>query len=149
MKRAKHTINPEQIDMEFMRLPGDLAYLGKCYAEASEILRELELKLEVYEARTGMAIREAKTMLGERVTNDTVASKMKSSADWQALREQIIEAEANKLRAKIDLDAMIAKKDMLISLGAYMRAQASGDPSIRLPTGKQPQTDRSNWTSEG
>lgn len=148
MKRPKHAIDPEQIDTEFMRLPGDLAYFGQRFAEASEILNELELKLEVYEARTGMMIREAKSLVGERVTNDTVAAKMKATPDWQALREKIIEAAATKLRAKIDLDAMIAKKDMLISLGAYMRAQANGDPSIRLPTGKHKHDDRNNWTSE-
>lgn len=148
MKKPQHSINPDQIDLEFMRLPGDLAYFGQIFAEACEALNELELKLEVYEARTSLTIREARGMMGERVTNDTVAARMRGSAEWQALREKVIEAEADKLRAKIDLDAVIAKKDMLISLGAYMRAQANGDPAIRLPSGKPKQTDKHNWSGE-
>ncbi len=56
---------------------------------------------------------------------------MTLSAEYRQARLRLIDATERKEQAQVMVDAVAAKKDMLVSLGADLRAEKEADPSIR------------------
>lgn len=113
-------ITPEAIQEEFIRVPADMAYWGAKYAEASRAYLIAEQAVKECKARLRLAIRETATT---KLTVDDVDARVEGSAEYQTTKMAEIEAEAAKLAAKARLDAVIAKRDMVMSLGAHIRAE--------------------------
>lgn len=124
-------IDSAQMDVEFTNLPGELARFSELHVEASESAEIADHELDVLEARLSLDIREHAKLLGEKPTVDFIAAKMKVKPEWQAAKRASIQARADEMRAKGIVNAVVAKREMLISLGAHIRAQLQGDPSTR------------------
>ncbi len=119
------------LDGEFRRVAGDLYYWATEAAAAEE---------QVYIAKTNAARAYADSVLRARVRLEGEGRRptekildAEAEADEAVAHEQSRYAAALRRRAELRglVDAIIAKRDMLISLGATERAQMTMDPTIR------------------
>ena len=125
------TIDPLQISAEYIRLPGDLAYWNAQYAEALRAFLRAELSRKVLWARLEPMIRGSIIAKGGKPTEAQVKAAVDGNSDYVEALEAEVEAEVQKNEIYGCLDAIRSKKEMLISLGAHMRAELEGDPSLR------------------
>jgi glycine/D-amino acid oxidase-like deaminating enzyme len=126
------TIDDLAIDEEFVRLPGDLAYWNARHADALRAYLLAKLELESVEARVQIASREE--LFGEmsRPTEAAIHARVVVDALYVAARRALLETEVEKVRLVGICEAVRAKKECLISLGANLRAEMQGDPSLRV-----------------
>lgn len=124
-------VNAFSLNDEFVRVSADLAYWGAKFTEAHKTFLKSKLNLDVGEARLLIEVRERLTIEGKKPTESVVDAGVKSCIDYQALRIKHIDAEVERDRIRLILDAVRAKKDMLVSIGATVRAEMSGDPYLR------------------
>lgn len=124
-------IDPLAIQEEYVRVPAELAYWNCKYAEA--VNRHLRAKhhLEVTEAQLRFLCRDALEEAGRKVTESTVDSAMLRHSSYEPARFAAIEAEVEVKRLAGVVDAVRTKRDMLVSLGAHVRAEMQHDPVIR------------------
>jgi hypothetical protein len=104
---AKQSVEivPEAIREEFVRVPSDMAFWGERYAEAVRAYLVAEQNRKATHARLRLTIRSVAAAGGTKMTE--------------------AEAEAAKLAAKTRFDAVAAKRDMCMSLGAHIRSEMS------------------------
>lgn len=124
-------INPEDISGEFERIPGQLAYWNARYARALRVHLEAEINVKVTKARVYRDTREAIIAKGGKPTEEYMKSLVESNHDYMEEQYTAAAAEADKNLMYGKLDAIRSKKEMIISLGAHMRAEMGGDPLIR------------------
>lgn len=145
-------IDPILINEEFVRIPADLAYWNARYAQT--IKRSLTAKMDLDKCITdgkkavaemeGLCLQDARKELGRsnpRVTESMVAAAVAtderllaerekwSAAEYRA-RQAYIDAEADKALIYGNVDAVRAKREMVVSLGAQIRKEMETDPSI-------------------
>lgn len=125
-------IVPEVLQEEFVRLPADLAYWNARYAQTYQFWLESKLARERECARL-YALHQAKLMTAGKgkVTISEVESSMNQDQAFVDVRTKEIIAESEKIRIAGVVEAIRAKRDMLISIGAHQRAEMQNDPMIR------------------
>lgn len=124
-------IDPLNLDKEFMELPGWLAYWNQQLADAIEATMLAKAELEREEANKTLWYRSQAEFDKKKLTVDAINAKVIDHEDVVMARQIYIERDAQRLRIKGIVDAIIAKKDMLQSLGAKLRAEMSGDLALR------------------
>lgn len=129
------------IQEEYMRLPADLAYWNERYASVHRHWLEMKAKRERVYAERLMVVRQglqfeldSDPLKKGRITISEVEVGVMRDDAYMAVRDKEISAEAEKIRLWGVLDAIRAKKDMLVSLGAHMRAEMAGGLSTREPS---------------
>lgn len=122
-------IDPLNLEAEFVDVPARLAEYNELYARAFQ--RHLACKHLVERTHALVYLRKREEASGERVTEALLTARVETDEEYvEALRVATI-AEANKVRLWGVLDALRAKKDALISIGAHARAELNGSPSLR------------------
>lgn len=124
------TVEPLQLEEEFVRLPADLAYW---HARAADALRDYQLaKLEQdkTEANLRIVVRENIIATGGKPTESQVESGVILRPEYGEARTRTIEAEVEHQRLRGVCDAVRCKRDALIALGQQARAEMS-DPIVR------------------
>jgi len=129
--RRATTIEPAALQEEYVRVPADLARWSWARTEAARALRLAELDLEVVESAARFRIRDGLEAEKKKATVDDLGAMVAADQARQDAVRRVIEATALKERAADMVRAIEAKKDMLVSLGADIRAEKEGDPSIR------------------
>jgi hypothetical protein len=124
-------IEPLCMEEEFVRLPADLAHWNAQLSDAVRAFLLAKLNLEETEAKLTIVHREALIAENGKTTESQVAAAVTVDPKLHAARVMLIEAEVAKGRIGGFAEAVKAKRDMLISLGAQLRAEMQGDPSIR------------------
>jgi hypothetical protein len=124
-------IVPEVLNEEFVRLPADLAYWSARYADALRAHLTAKLNLNKVEARAHIECREQLLVEHSRPTESMVEAAVMEYEPLQAARLACIEAEVEKARVGGVVDAIRCKKDMVVSLGATIRAEMEHDPIVR------------------
>lgn len=124
-------MDPLFIQEEYVRLPADLAYWNQKYADALRAHLRAKIDLDRIEAQVYLEKREVGYASGGKTTEATVAAQVACDARVLAAREVAVMAEAEKARLHGVVNAVSAKKDMLVSLGAHVRQEMDGDPTIR------------------
>jgi hypothetical protein len=130
------SIDPLNLNEEFARFPGQLAHANACVAEALDAFMVEKLRLERIEARLTIEWR-------ERLMDDATAGKGRAPS-VDGVRARVVddqryvdayvarnEAEVAYVHARGSAEAVRAKKDMLVSLGANIRAELDGSPHLR------------------
>lgn len=121
--RACVVVEDSVITEEYMRLPSDIAYWTEQYAEAKHThliakhQRERTLSSERGAARA--TLEEA----GHRATEGRIDEQVISVTAVETARTVEIMAEVEVIRLHGVLEALRAKKEMLISLGAHLRQE--------------------------
>lgn len=124
-------IEPLTVQEEYIRVPGDLAYWNERYAQAYRLAMLAEHTRRTVEARVQLELRAAAKAEGAKPTVDEVAARVTTHSEVTAALLHEIETQAEKEQIRGILEAIRAKKEMLISLGAHLREEMRDDPSIR------------------
>jgi hypothetical protein len=152
MDRLK--IDPMALDHEFITCASNIAYLGAKHGHA---LREhLRAKIRTKKLQALLLIQARDDLEGRReelqdeenalalkekrkakdvklsITESTVEANARQMPQWVDTEEAEIEAEVAASIAKTNLTASLAKRDMLVQMGANVRAEMERDPTIRL-----------------
>jgi len=125
------SIFPEQIQEEYVRLPADLAYWNARYAEAQKELMIAKVELDILERELYPVVRQELESGGQRVTEKMIESGIGQSSLWTDAKRRVANAEGEKAKHYGTLDAVRTKRDMLVSLGAHIRAEMQHDPTLR------------------
>ena len=125
------TIDPLYIQGEFVRIAADLAHWSEQFAESTRAFRKAEHQLETIKAHVYLHVRMMADSAGMKLTEAMVASQVCLDGKVSAAVTAHIDAEAEMLRVKGVVQALITKRDMLISLGAHIREEMKGDPTIK------------------
>lgn len=125
-------IDPLALQEEFVRMPSDIAYWNERYSDAYRASLLAKAELERAEAILTIQTREELILNGNaRPTELVVTSTVTNDARYQAARGTYVEAEVERVRVNGILDALRTKREMLVSLGAHIRAEMRGEPTIR------------------
>lgn len=124
-------IEPLALQEEFIRTPRDLAYWNERYRNANQAFLESKIELERVEARQRIWHRERLVNEGGKVTESMVDAAVAMDDELYAARMEHVKKEVEKTRVNGVLDAIRAKRDSLISIGAHVRAEMGHDPTIR------------------
>ncbi len=120
MENKETKINEDDINGDFIRLPGDLAYWNQKAALAHKAMLKAKTNVEFIESKLYLKIRqEAETKLTEAHLNAMVIT----DPSYQEAKNILDEAESTKAELAGVVDAIRSKRDCLISLGANMRAE--------------------------
>jgi hypothetical protein len=131
-------IEPLALEEEFVRMPADLAYWNERYAKAvrAHLIAKIDGDRSRAWARQALRIKftnpeNAHMLGGGKVTEALLESHITVYPSVRAADDAEIEAEAKKIRLHGIIEAIRTKRDMLISLGANMRAEMQNDPMIK------------------
>lgn len=119
------------LDEDMRRLPGDLAYWNNQYAEAFRKHARIKVNCDKLNGQLFMEHREKLILSEGKATEKMIGAMVDQDETWHAARISLVEAEAEKVRLRGVCDAVIAKKDMMQSIGAKLRIEMANDPSIR------------------
>jgi hypothetical protein len=127
------SIEPLALEEEFIKMPADLAYWNERYAEAVRGFLTAKIGRERIEARLHIEIRETLAAKGDKKgpTIADIEAGVSTHPEMIAARDAEIMAEVEKVRLAGVIDAVRAKRDMLVQLGARARIELENDPVIR------------------
>jgi hypothetical protein len=127
-------IEPLYLEEEFVRLPADIAFWTERYAQAYHYALDRELyRKTMYgklysEHSTALAV----GRVGARGPSvELIKAAVEQDPMYIAACQEENNAESAKVRLYGVVEALRAKKDALVSIGAQRRAEMSGDPMIR------------------
>ena len=122
------TVDEDEVNSEFARLPTDLAYWNKLYSRAvrDEMATKLNYK-KVYAERSQVLREELKE--SGKVTEAMLESAVQMDVAYQQAYLKHIDAVERKTEIFGWIDAIKSKKDALVTLGANIRAERK-EPSI-------------------
>lgn len=123
-------IEPLAIEEEFVRVPADLAYWNERYTRAVDAFHRAKIRVSKLEALLSIEHREALTANG-KATEKMIEAAVESDQRLLDARDSLVNAEVEKVRLAGYCEAVRTKRDMIISIGAHLRAEMGGDPSIR------------------
>ena len=126
-------IEPLALEEEYVRLPGDMAYWNGRYADVYRHWLEVKVQRDLVYHRLHKDYREAleNKANGTRITIKEVESMVAQDSDYLDVKAKELVAESEKIRLYGVMEALRAKKDMLISLGAHIRLEMGNDPLVR------------------
>lgn len=129
------SINRSDLNGEFMRLSSDMAYWNEIHSQSVRAYHEAKLACEISIAELGLNVRDGleRDATVKKVTEGLVESTMKSDPRYREALGAKYDAEHEKTRVMGIVDAIRAKRDMLISLGAMVRTEMKHDPTILEP----------------
>lgn len=126
-----YEIDRNAIDDEFCRAPAMVAYLGEQYAKAR--MERDSRKIERDQAKAQAHVR-LKTELADAKPKPTVGdleAMVSLQSDVREAEAELLMAEHRFLTVQGQLKAAEAKKDMLQSLGAHLRAEMQYTDSMK------------------
>lgn len=125
-------IEPLAIEEEYIRLPSDLAYWSAELARAIEQSALAKNARELTAAEVAGEKREDLHALnGKAPTVAQVEEAVTTDHRYQKAKHAEITTESRRMEILGTVEAIRAKRDMLISLGAHIRAELQRDPLIR------------------
>lgn len=124
-------IEPLAMQEEFVRMPADLAYWNAKLADVDKRFLLAKAQSEHSWAKLWLTTREKLLLSDGKATEKLIENTALADPEWQKAHLALVEVEAERSSIKGTVDAIRAKKEMLISLGATIRAEMDGDPMVR------------------
>lgn len=119
------------LDEEFIRLPTDLAFWSARYAEAIRVHLTAKLNADRAKSKAHLKIRADAEVGGKKVTVADVDALIFEDPDYLDAAVELIDAEVERKKLQGCVDAVVAKKDMIQSLGAKLRSEMERDPMVK------------------
>lgn len=142
IKRELFTVEPLVIEEHYTRLPGEMARANELYAQK---LRAF-LRAKRNESRTyARRFLQIKAESEVKMTEAERKFRVETDKEYETAVMLRIDAEVERARYFGYLEALRAKKDSIISLGAQLRAEMGGAPKIR---DAQRDVAESRWNTE-
>lgn len=130
-------IEPVAIQEEYAAVPGDLYRWCRLLADADHALGVSEQEIEDCENDERVRLlAEAEKAEEKPPSEDRLKAKVRAAAPYKAACRRALDARREKARAFAVVEGIRAKKDMLISLGADLRAEAERELLIRDRAGR-------------
>jgi hypothetical protein len=123
----------EDIDAEFRALSSDVYYVGALWADAQRNAAQAKVALDVALATSRRMVTEVLQAEGSKTTERAIDAEVDLDPDVHRARLYLLDMEHEEAKVRALVDALRAKKDMLVSLGAHIRAEMQGDITIRNP----------------
>jgi len=146
--RESTGVDPLQLQPEYVRLSSDLAAWNSRYADALDTYLEADMALDTTEARLHIEWRERLVAEGSKSTENTLKACISTDPRYVNARLAMIDAEVQKVRVQGVVRAIEAKKEMLISLGAHVRKEMDGNPTIRSAQRDVGHGTDNNWNDD-
>lgn len=124
-------LEPTALEEEFVRYTADFAYWGAQLASAKQEESLAKLARDTTAADLDVGAREA--LAGDKKpTEAAVAAWVAKHPAMQAAEKDCIAATYSVDRVRAIWEALRAKRDMLVGLGAQHRAEMQHEPSIKV-----------------
>lgn len=124
-------IEPTMLDEEFTRIPVDLAYWNERYSDSIRVHLISKLEYEQVRARIGLEVRSKVAESGVKKTVGDIDAMVSTNPEVSAAYLAYVEADAERQAMRNRVESVNAKREMLQSLGAKMRAEIMSDPGLR------------------
>lgn len=105
-------------------------HYGMIAAKATRQTNDLELSLEVAEAKVYRNLRDVSASAGEKVTEAQLAKNVAIHPTIVALHKALNEAKQVEAQAKTAVEAFRQRRDMLVQAGLLSREEMKGEVSI-------------------
>lgn len=116
-------IDPDNVAKEFEMHTAWQATLGFAHAAASQVADAYERKLDIKKADLSFYLRKhMEKEAGIKPTVDAVASAIKMDEEVNAMEEELSTLRLREKNLEVAVKAFMTRKEMLISLGAELRA---------------------------
>ena len=127
------TIPPEGIQDQFKRVAADLGYWNARFAEALKRMLRAKATEKQVRASAYLRIKREATEAEppKKLTEAALDATVETDEEVREIVDSLIEAEADKARLYGVVDAVRCKREMLISLGNFIRTEMEGDISLR------------------
>ena len=125
-------IEPVALNEEFIRLPSDLARWGEVFAEAIKELMAAKCALGTMDADLFKYYKQQKPEDGSKPTEKWIDACVEADPRHVEAQRRLDAAEYQKSRTWGVLDAIRAKREMLVSLGANHRSEMQYGPTINI-----------------
>lgn len=131
-------IFPEALEEEYVRISADMAYWDEMYSRA--LHRHLALKRNEKKFTAMLKIEHRERLFAEgagkksgsgRVTDSMVEAAVEIDDRMVDFNTQRVDAEVEMIRLRGFVEAIHAKKEMIVSIGAHVRKEMDGDPVVR------------------
>ncbi len=129
--RRATSIEPTAIQEEYCAVPSDLYRFASLVSERDELLDHAEQQLKSYEARRAVEIVEAVPVDEKPPGEAKIVAQIRKEKGWGEAVREVSRARRAKADAFAVLEAIRAKKEMLISLGATQRLELEREALIR------------------
>lgn len=120
-------IDPLALDEEFQRAPADFAYWSNQLAQATKASMRAKFDRERTYAKLLIETRET---LGKK-TVDEVEARVVCHPEYEIAKLNEIDSDAERARLYGIVESLRVKRDMLIQIGAHVRAEMERDPQTR------------------
>lgn len=115
---------------EYSRVSSDLAFWSAQYAKAYSRFVQGKILLDRARASAYLVERETCEEMGKKATEASIDARVRLDSQVQDAEAELIEADYERERLRGVVDAIRAKKDMLVSIGATVRAEWAADPGM-------------------
>lgn len=130
------------LSQEFEKHASRFAWYSTCYELAIDYENRVKTELERAYANLDSTFRKQMEQLGLKFTEKKIEGLVLTHATYIQLQDALNEAKLQTGLLKAAKDAMIMKKDCLISLGANQRAELASDPSLLTAAYLQSKRDK-------
>jgi hypothetical protein len=130
-------IQSPDLDMEFVEQPERFAWWATVVELAKDRMARTKYQLERIYALKDHAVRLELTEAKAKITEKIVENSVVTSKEYQECMLDLLETKKQLGLAMAGKESMIQRKDMLISLGANLRAEGSSNISILKDAAKQ------------
>ena len=120
-----------QINEEYKRIPQDIAYWNIKLSKALRAKLHADFEKDQMESKLRIQHRARLEIDNAKVTIDMVTSAIDQDDEMKEAKLNGIDAEAEYQKIRGIAAAVSAKKDVLQSLGANIRAELEGSPTLR------------------
>jgi len=124
-------IDPLDLQIQFAEYSAHLAYWGARMVEAERDFQYADKNYDEVVSKTSLILREQLTKDGKKPTEATIEAATHLDPEVSKARQDRIESDARMRRLKTDLEAVRSKRDMLMMMGAQIRAEIQADPRIK------------------
>lgn len=128
--RARLRIDPEALEEEFLACPADIAYLGALHARAIGEQLRAEGKAKRIRGLVYVQTRQRLIDAHGKATEAHIEAEVDQDKRVVLADAEEIDAQVTLTKAKADFAAVMAKRDMLVQMGATYRAEMERDPAI-------------------
>lgn len=130
-------IDRSNLSEEFSEHSSRYAWYSTAYELALDYENRLKTALERLYAKLDVEARTSFELNGVKATEKKIENHVLMHPDYVAVADAYNDAKLQTGLIKAARDAMIMKKDCLISLGANIRAEMASDPSLLIEQYKQ------------
>lgn len=126
------SVNRDDLNSEFVRLSADLAYWGEQLAEAEHEYSMAKLASEKLTAEAFVRYKEHLQSTQGRTTDSSVNAMVTKDHRIVASKTNLLTKTHERNRLKSVVESIRAKKEMIISLGAQMRAEMQSENTTTM-----------------